>query len=63
MIYEITITRKYTVSATSEEHALASYRVAFDGIEPELVGLTSDEVIDFDDFELQDETGTALLAE
>jgi hypothetical protein len=57
--YEIEITRRYSVEAKSDEHALANYRVAFDDIEPELVGLTEDRLIDPDDFEFLDEMGKA----
>jgi hypothetical protein len=60
--FEIEITTRYRVSANSEEHALASYRVVFDDIEPELVGLTPEEVLDQDDFEFLEETGKAVWA-
>jgi hypothetical protein len=60
--FEIEITRRYRVSANSEEQALASYRAVFDDIEPELVGLTPEEVLDQDDFEFLEETGKAVWA-
>jgi hypothetical protein len=60
--FEIELTRRYRVTADSEEHALASYIVVFDDIEPELVGLTQEQVIDFDDFEFLEETGKAVWA-
>ena len=48
--------------ADSEEHALASYRVVFDEIPESLVGLSQEQVIDFDDFEFLEETGRAVWA-
>jgi hypothetical protein len=60
--FEIEITRRYRVTADSEEHALASYRVVFDDIPANLVGLNKEQVIDFDDFEFLEETGRAVWA-
>ena len=60
--FEIEITRRYRVTADSEEHALASYRVVFDEIPESLVGLSQEQVIDFDDFEFLEETGKAVWA-
>lgn len=61
-LYEIEITERYSVMAESEEQALASYRVGFDGVEPELVGLTSEQVISQDAFEYLDGSGRAVWA-
>lgn len=61
-LYEIEITQRYSVTAESVEHALGSYRVVFDGVEPELVGLTSEEVLKQDDFEYLDGSGRAVWA-
>lgn len=61
-LYEVELTRRYSVVADSEEHALASYRAAFEGIEPELVGLKPEEVIQQDGFEFLEETGRAVWA-
>jgi hypothetical protein len=58
--FEIELTRRYRVSANSEEHALASYRVVFDEIPEHLVGLTQEQVIEFDEFEFLGETGRAV---
>lgn len=52
--YTITTQDRYTVEADSLEQAIASYRVSFEGIEPELFGLTQEEVIDQDVFEYLD---------
>ncbi len=60
--FEIEITRRYRVSANSEEHALASYRVVFDEIPANLVGLNKEQVIEFDEFEFLEETGRAVWA-
>lgn len=49
--YIITITNAYEVEADSPEQALASYRVVFDNHEPELLGLTPEQVIEQDAFE------------
>jgi hypothetical protein len=60
--FEIEITRRYKVTADSEEHALASYRVVFDDIPANLVGLNKEQVIEFDEFEFLEETGRAVWA-
>jgi len=60
--FEIEITRRYRVSANSEEHALASYRVVFDDAPLISVGLAPEQVIAFDDFEFLEETGRAVWA-
>lgn len=61
-LYEIEITSRYAVKAKSEEHALASYRVVFDGVPPDVVGLEPDEVLDQDAFDFLDEQGRATYA-
>jgi len=60
--FEIEITRRYKVTADSEEHALASYRVVFDDVPLISVGLAPEQVIAFDDFEFLEETGRAVWA-
>lgn len=60
--FEIEITRRYRVTADSEEHALASYRVVFDDVPLITVGLAPEQVIAFDDFEFLEETGRAVWA-
>jgi hypothetical protein len=52
--YTITAQDRYTVEADSPEQAIASFRVSFDGIEPELFDLKPEEVIDQDSFEYLD---------
>jgi len=61
-LYEIEITSRYAVKAESEEHALASYRVVFDGVPADVVGLTPEQVIEQDDFDFLDELGRATYA-
>lgn len=61
--YIVTITDRYEVEADSPEQALASYRVSFDGIEPEILEIAPEDVIDSDDFEYLDGSGTAEEAE
>ena len=56
--YVITIEDRYEVDAESAEQALASYRVRFEDIEPEMVGLTVDQVIPQDEFEYLDGKGS-----
>jgi hypothetical protein len=56
--YVITIEDRYEVDAESSEQALASYRVRFEDIEPEMVGLTVDQVIPQDEFEYLDGKGS-----
>ncbi len=60
--FEIELTRRDRVTANSEEQALASYRVIFDGIPPHLVGLPEDQVLFEEDFEFLEETGRAVWA-
>jgi hypothetical protein len=57
--YVITIEERYKVEAESAEQALGSYRVKFDGCEPEMVGLTLDKVIHHHEFEYLDGKGNA----
>jgi hypothetical protein len=52
--YIVASGHRYQVEADTPELAIASYRVHFDGIEPEAFGLTMDSVIDQDDFEYLD---------
>lgn len=52
--YVITVQDRYSVQADTLEQAIASYRVGFDGIEPELFGLDADSIIDQDAFEYLD---------
>lgn len=61
-LYEIEITERYSVMAESEEQALASYRISFEGIPPEALGLTPEQVIKQDDFEYLDGSGRAVWA-
>lgn len=61
-LYEIEITSRYAVVAESEEHALASYRVVFDDVPPDVVGLTPEQVLDQDAFDFLDELGRATYA-
>jgi hypothetical protein len=56
--YIITIEDRYEVEAESAEQALGSYRVKFDGYEPEMVGLTLDKVIHHHEFEYLDGKGS-----
>lgn len=57
--YVVTITDRYEVEADSPEQALASYRVGFDDVEPEILGIAPEDVIDSDEFEHLDGSGTA----
>jgi hypothetical protein len=50
-IYTITAEDVYKVEADTMEQAMASYRVGFEGIEPEMFDMTTAEVIDADLFE------------
>ena len=50
-IYTITTEDVYRVEADTLEQAMASYRVGFEGIEPEIFEITPDKVIDTDFFE------------
>jgi hypothetical protein len=50
-IYTITTEDVYKVEANTLEQAMASYRVGFEGIEPEIFEMTANEVIDADFFE------------
>ncbi|NBV01024.1 MAG: hypothetical protein EBS31_06230 [Burkholderiaceae bacterium] len=59
--FEIELTRRYRVTADSEQHALASYRVVFDDVPLISVGLAPEQVISQDDFDLE-ETGRAVWA-
>jgi hypothetical protein len=61
-VYEVEIVNTYKVIADSPEQALGSYRVVFEDIEPELVGLTPEEVLDQDEFEFIDGKGEASEA-
>jgi hypothetical protein len=49
--YTITTEDVYKVEADTLEQAIASYRVGFEGIEPEVFEMTTAEVIDPDYFE------------
>jgi hypothetical protein len=49
--YTITTEDVYKVEADTLEKAIASYRVGFEGIEPEVFEMTTAEVIDADFFE------------
>jgi hypothetical protein len=49
-IYTITAEDVYKVEADTMEQAMASYRVGFEGIEPEMFDMTTAEVIDADLF-------------
>jgi hypothetical protein len=49
--YTITTEDVYKVEADTLEQAIASYRVGFEGIEPEVFEMTTAEVIDADNFE------------
>ena len=53
-IYTITTEDRYKVQADTLEQALASYRVGFEEIEPEIFEMTAAEVIDQDSFEYID---------
>ena len=57
--FEVTIANTYRVTADSKEQALGSYRVSFEGMPPKFYGLTPDQVIGQDDFELIDGKGEA----
>lgn len=61
-LYEIEITNRYTVMAENEAQALASYRVSFEGIPPEALGLSVETVLDQDKFEYVDGSGRAVWA-
>jgi len=61
-VYEVQIVNTYRVTADSPEQALGSYRVVFEDIEPELVGLTPEEVLEQDEFEFIDGKGEASEA-
>ena len=50
-IYTITTEDVYKVEADTLEQAISSYRVGFEGIEPEMFDMTTAEVIDADFFE------------
>jgi hypothetical protein len=50
-IYTITAEDVYKVEADTLEQAMASYRVGFEGIEPEVFEMTTAQVIDPDLFE------------
>jgi hypothetical protein len=50
-IYTITTEDIYKVEAETLEQALASYRVGFEGIEPEIFEMTTNKIIDPDFFE------------
>ena len=52
--YIITNEDRYKVEADTLEQAMASYRVGFYGIEPEVFGLEADSIIDQDAFEYLD---------
>ena len=58
--YEIEITNRYLVKAKSEEQALASYRIAFDNGDAEILGITQEELIAADNFEFLDGSGRAV---
>jgi hypothetical protein len=58
--YTITITDRYEVEADSPEHALGLYRVVFDNIRPEVVGLPNGLSLDSDQFEYLDGKGEAV---
>ena len=49
--FTITAEDVYEVEADTLEQAMASYRVGFEGIEPEVFEMTTAEVIDADFFE------------
>jgi hypothetical protein len=49
--FTITTEDVYEVEADTLEQAIASYRVGFEGIEPEVFEMTTAEVIDPDYFE------------
>jgi hypothetical protein len=53
-IYTITTKDRYKVQADTPEQALASYRVRFDGIEPEIYEMTIETIVDQDAFEYLD---------
>ena len=61
-VYEVQIVNTYRVTADSPEQALGSYRVVFEDIEPELVGLAPEEVLEQDEFEFIDGKGEASEA-
>jgi hypothetical protein len=52
--YLITIQDRYSVQADTLEQAIASYRVGFDGIEPEMFEMEPHSIIDQDAFEYLD---------
>jgi hypothetical protein len=60
--YEIEITNRYLVNAESEEQALASYRIAFDDGDAEILGITPEELIAADNFEFLGGSGRAVWA-
>jgi hypothetical protein len=49
--YTITTEDVYEVEADTLEQAMASYHVGFQGIEPEVLDIKADEIIDPDFFE------------
>lgn len=58
--FVITIEDRYEVEADSPEHALASYRVAFDNADPEVFGIGYPQVIQQSKFEYLDGKGEAI---
>ena len=52
--YIIASGHRYQVEANTAKEAIASYRVHFDGIEPEAFDLTMENIIDQDSFEYLD---------
>lgn len=61
--YVITITDRWEVEADSPEHALGSYRVAFDNVELDMVGLDEATAIPQDDFRFIGGSGSAEEAD